>query len=917
MRKTTIINPLKPEEMKRIFKQWMVIAGIALCAFSCSEAPEVDSGTTVPEVKYSPLKIHLSANNSSNEGDETRMLIGDIKQGRVYYNWNACDSIGAFLLNVPTEKGNHYAKGMRYEENYNAADFPFEANVPEGYKTTDVDLFVYYPYNPSIIHTQTGAAGKDYLAKGLTFRVPYMQTQLPEEVGMIECTEAMSRYAIAYDMVACEGTDGAFDMQHQTAYFRFQITGGVGEDGTNYAQEGYRLRRITVQAGKLQQIDEDHYALTEKVALAGTFQLSLDYNEETFDGSERMKLLSSGGASYVSTELMSPQPLNKPCYVFMSVSPDNLWDISLNAERYMQVKMEVEVLDNNNEVSKIITCTRNISLADKTVERGDFYDVSLDFSAPIDVYTPLDILEPSNAYILPAGGSYLFTAEIPGNGVLPYSSTWSDLEAEGIPEKLIQEGKNYKVDWLWASGTLFENYEVEEVLTECTLDRVDNNILVTINPEIPSSMLKGNLVVALYETDANGNFQEIVWSWLLWIAQPTDHHFYFPNTRPSIDLNNSDWHLMDRNLGAEEAGLGIRSVGLYYQMGRKDPFVGPSERGNVWVAYDSTDSDSNGINDVWVGESTGSYETAWPTNTLSSKANTAVFGTHIASWKSNQDQTDEVLAHRYPMHLLSRTTEQLSIPSQMFAWVHAREQAATQTKTLFDPCPPGYKIPTTREWDNLKNSKLEFTTPAANGYGPLGQPHYHYNNPWAYPKYSSDPWTWPSESTLYAYQNVQAFCDAGEYYEVDYDLGNEGYQTMGRRYHVISTSLYGESIVDLPATGTLTEAGAFTMLPSNITLWSSGRIDETYDVFEGYWFGIKGNVGSLYADNWAEWWGGEWDIYSIYTLSLFTNPFGAESSGLSQPTLLYDENKNPWGSNATINYAAPARCIRTYNATKE
>lgn len=887
-----------------------------LLAVSCSDvATEIDNGVLTPELHYKPFVVELQSGvESPEEEEQTRMLVGEITSKRVYYHWNERDSIGVFLLNIPTKQGNHFVMGERDEENKNLARFTLETKVPEGYEASDVDAFVYYPYNPSLVQVVEGQSGAEYLAKGLTYRVPYMQTQLPSEQGEIGCTEVMSRYGIAYDLLACEGTTGNFTMQHQTAYFRFKIVGGEGEDGS-YAQDCYRLKRVTVQAGKRKETSslaaDTHYSLTERVNLSGTFRVSLDYNEEEFDGSQRLGLLSGGGAPYVATELKTAQPLSEPVWVFMALSPDNLWDLSKNGERFMQVEMEVEVYDDQGEFKQIVTCTRYIPLAGRTVERGSLYDVSLEFSAPLDTYSVLDAEEPANTYVIPAGGNYLFSAEIPGNGVTPYATTWDDLAAEGIPQNLIEEGKRYAVDWLWASGSLFEGRTVDEVLTECIFNPVDNSVQLTINPEIPSSELKGNLVVALYETDENGAFKSVAWSWLLWLAQPEDHYFYFANTRPGVDLNNSEWHVMDRNIGAEEAGLGIRSVGLYYQLGRKDPFVGPSSRGTAGVVHSDTE--------YYVYEAAGSYDAAWENNRLATLTNTEVFGAEVASWQSGKSQGGDLLPHRYPMHLLSRSTELHTNPVHHYAWVHAAEQNATQTKTLFDPCPPGYKLPTTREWDNLKNSKYEFTTPAATGYGPLGYAHYHYNAPWALPVYTESPWTFPAstnglQTTYYAYGEVKVRCDAGEYYEVDYDNGSAGYGTMGRLYHVGSMSREMENVA-LPATGALSETGEYKYLPLNITLWSSGRIDEVRGTFEGYWFGIKANGETNYANNYREEWG-EWssEIWAFYTPSLFTNPFGASSAGLPSPTLYYNDGVVVGKSNS-IDYAAPVRCIRTYNST--
>ncbi len=79
---------------------------------------------------------------------------------------------------------------------------------------------------------------------------------------------------------------------------------------------------------------------------------------------------------------------------------------------------------------------------------------------------------------------------------------------------------------------------------------------------------QGNALIGAY--DAEG---ELLWSWHIW-ATPYD-----PDAE-AIDLR-SGYRLMNRNLGAlkndnSAPSERLASYGLYYQWGRKDPFIGPS-----------------------------------------------------------------------------------------------------------------------------------------------------------------------------------------------------------------------------------------------------------------------------------------------------------------------------------------------------
>lgn len=86
---------------------------------------------------------------------------------------------------------------------------------------------------------------------------------------------------------------------------------------------------------------------------------------------------------------------------------------------------------------------------------------------------------------------------------------------------------------------------------------------------VKTSGTQGNALVAA--KDANG---DILWSWHLWITDydPAETDF-------TTDPNSAGttWTFMDRNLGALNTSRGdFASFGLLYQWGRKDPFPAPA-----------------------------------------------------------------------------------------------------------------------------------------------------------------------------------------------------------------------------------------------------------------------------------------------------------------------------------------------------
>ncbi len=155
-----------------------------------------------------------------------------------------------------------------------------------------------------------------------------------------------------------------------------------------------------------------------------------------------------------------------------------------------------------------------------------------------------------------------------------------------------------------------------------------------------ASARKGNALIAAKDDDGN-----ILWSWHIWMTDPPKEQLY----------NNNAGTMMDRNLGATSASAGdVRALGLLYQWGRKDPFLsGESISGNIpakstlatWP-YPVSSNASNG---------TIAYATANPTTFIK-------YNTNNYDWYySGKHETD-----------LTR-------------W--------QPTKTIYDPCPVGYRVP--------------------------------------------------------------------------------------------------------------------------------------------------------------------------------------------------------------------------------
>ena len=214
------------------------------------------------------------------------------------------------------------------------------------------------------------------------------------------------------------------------------------------------------------------------------------------------------------------------------------------------------------------------------------------------VYTNLSTEGTANCYIVSEAGAYKFKA-VQGN-----------LDAT--------VGNVKKVEVLWESFGTDVMPNVGDLVASVSYK--DGYIRFTT----PETFAEGNAVIAAKNSEGT-----ILWSWHIWLTDQPEVHVY--NKRSGL--------LMDRNLGATSAEPGsVGALGLLYQWGRKDPFLGSS---SISYAVEAM--------------STGTW--------------------HIASMSG--DYVDE--AEKNPTTFYTTSSYyQLTWESQ---------------KTMSDPCPVGWRVP--------------------------------------------------------------------------------------------------------------------------------------------------------------------------------------------------------------------------------
>ena len=247
---------------------------------------------------------------------------------------------------------------------------------------------------------------------------------------------------------------------------------------------------------------------------------------------------------------------------------------------------------------------------------GDLTSNLTDYKAPIaDTHVSaiptagaadLGAAATANCYMVTKPGTYSFKA-VKGNSKEAVASIGS-------------------VEVLWESWGTAEDVTPGSVISQVDFEKD------MVYFKVAEGFHPGNAVIAV--KDERG---AITWSWHIWVPEtPVTEDFYHLSKR----------RVMSRNLGAlVDASLGgadVRSVGLLYQWGRKDPFVG-------------------------VGD-------------FSSGAPASVSGVAMSLSGAQMDPSDAV---RTPAVFADHNG----------SWTTSNENLWDSAKTKYDPCPPGYRVP--------------------------------------------------------------------------------------------------------------------------------------------------------------------------------------------------------------------------------
>ena len=296
----------------------------------------------------------------------------------------------------------------------------------------------------------------------------------------------------------------------------------ASQTGTKEGLKAYHYMEATFTAEEEQDWNNlPGLSFETKVAI-----VKLTLKNEAFKGKEVTGVtLRSAEATYTATETFTGSDADGSIAVYLAVEPASLTDCIITA-----------ICE---------TKTYEAGLSDNTLVAGKLYRVS----KSMKTYTNLSplvegVYQTANCYIVSEAGDYKFKATHKGN---------SSTEAIGAITSAAVLWESFGTATAPAVGDLVKNVAYS-----------DGYITFTATAK------EGNAVIAAKDAS-----NKILWSWHIWLTDQPAEHVY----------NNSAGTMMDRNLGATSAAKGdVGALGLLYQWGRKDPFLGSSSTSSSTVA---------------------------------------------------------------------------------------------------------------------------------------------------------------------------------------------------------------------------------------------------------------------------------------------------------------------------------------------
>ena len=355
----------------------------------------------------------------------------------------------------------------------------------------------------------------------------------------------------------------------------------------------------------IESVTEDNGFLT--VTVSGS-NLSEDFFSNSCSANVRMKI--SDGNNELASDYIQLVPWSIPIRITLDkksvyLSPEET--VKLNTRVYVDPVYlpYLPIIWSSSDpsvatVSNGIVTAKKIGSAKITAKIGDEIATCAITVDDGRVYTDLSTVGSANCYLISQEGNYKFRA-LKGNS------------ADSVGDVSI-------VEVLWESFGTKVKPEVGDLIISALFKQG------YVHFSTPETFANGNAVIAAKDSEGN-----ILWSWHIWCSKE--------GWKEQVYLNNAGT-MMDRNLGATSATPGdVGALGLLYQWGRKDPFLG------------------------------------------SSSISSSIQALSTGTWETSSTQITNALAISNPTTFFTGSSNYLPDAN----W--------QSKKTAYDPCPAGWRVP--------------------------------------------------------------------------------------------------------------------------------------------------------------------------------------------------------------------------------
>lgn len=288
--------------------------------------------------------------------------------------------------------------------------------------------------------------------------------------------------------------------------------------------------------------------------------------------------------------------------------------------------------------------------------------------------------ESSNCYMIPTSGFYCFKATVKGNGVA----------VDGASTKISTSGFR-RAAIIWedtAGGVLMQG---NNVYYENGYIYFSTNYSGGTGPYHiggKDNYLIGSAIVALLNDNNYITGNNVLWSWHIWCCG---------NSVKDVTYANGA-EFMDRNLGAknnssvnESASLGAYSLGFLYQWGRKDPMT----------AYFNFETDNSLPRTSTFSGDGYNAKIKTDGSCYPIPYTSLVVKGRRSNPKGTEDQLpaiDWTVGHPRLFAYGKNENMHWAAGSSLYLW--------GTNKTMYDPCPVGYKVPDSVNFTGMTGTKV-------------------------------------------------------------------------------------------------------------------------------------------------------------------------------------------------------------------